>query len=364
MLIFPEIPLLIHDASLSVTLISILASLESLLSTSFQPNRTIIASFGFDEESKGLAAEALSQHLQSQYGPDSISMIIDEGETITSKDTPISEGGIGLSFASPAVAEKGYEDIKMSVLTPGGHSSQPPKHTGIGYLALLVAELERNPHEYDIGLDNPYLGFLQCVRDAPTLKKELKKSLIKLEKLQLKLKNQKGKLNKKDQKKLDKLKVELLDNLEEDEKLAFVTSQAVDLISGGVKINALPELSTATINHRISITSSVSKLRSRISSVLLPLTKELNLSLNAFNDSSLSNSVEGKANGLVVLEDAWGSALEPAPFTPLADDDGAIAKPFELLSGVIRKNWKEVDDKSGELKSILVAPTLMEGNTE
>ena len=35
----------------------------------------------------------------------------------------------GMVFAMPAVAEKGYMDIRMEVLTPGGHSSKPPKHT-------------------------------------------------------------------------------------------------------------------------------------------------------------------------------------------------------------------------------------------
>lgn len=36
------------------------------------------------------------------------------------------------------------------------------------------------------------------------------------------------------------------------------TTQAVDLIQGGVKVNALPELAWAVINHRISVIRSAS----------------------------------------------------------------------------------------------------------
>ncbi|KAG2153818.1 hypothetical protein DEU56DRAFT_907297 [Suillus clintonianus] len=49
------------------------------------------------------------------------------------------------TLKSTAVAEKGYSDIRVDVLTPGGHSSRPPKHTGIGILASVVTELEASP---------------------------------------------------------------------------------------------------------------------------------------------------------------------------------------------------------------------------
>jgi len=35
----------------------------------------------------------------------------------------------GSVVALPAVAEKGYIDIELSVASPGGHSSIPPEHT-------------------------------------------------------------------------------------------------------------------------------------------------------------------------------------------------------------------------------------------
>jgi len=35
----------------------------------------------------------------------------------------------GSVVALPAVAEKGYIDVQLSVASPGGHSSIPPEHT-------------------------------------------------------------------------------------------------------------------------------------------------------------------------------------------------------------------------------------------
>ena len=65
--------------------------------------------------------------------------------------------------ALPAVVEKGYIDVHLTVKSPGGHSSLPPKHTvgtvvscswknsktyliqTIGLLAAFITEIEANP---------------------------------------------------------------------------------------------------------------------------------------------------------------------------------------------------------------------------
>jgi hypothetical protein len=35
----------------------------------------------------------------------------------------------GIVFATPSTSEKGYLDVKITLSTPGGHSSVPPPHT-------------------------------------------------------------------------------------------------------------------------------------------------------------------------------------------------------------------------------------------
>lgn len=47
----------------------------------------------------------------------------------------------GTIFAIPAIAEKGYLDIKIEVTTPGGHSSLPPEHTVRLVASLALREI-------------------------------------------------------------------------------------------------------------------------------------------------------------------------------------------------------------------------------
>jgi Gly-Xaa carboxypeptidase len=49
---------------------------------------------------------------------------------------------------------------------------------------------------------------------------------------------------------------ELFERIRSFESLAG-TTQAIDLVSGGVKINALPEQARAVVNHRIATDRSV-----------------------------------------------------------------------------------------------------------
>ena len=56
------------------------SSIETLIHNGFEPARTIVLSFGFDEEVSGAqGASALSEYLLSEYGEDGIAMLIDEG---------------------------------------------------------------------------------------------------------------------------------------------------------------------------------------------------------------------------------------------------------------------------------------------
>jgi Gly-Xaa carboxypeptidase len=56
------------------------SSIEMLINNGFEPARTIVLSFGFDEEVSGTrGAQALSEYLLSEYGEDGFAMLIDEG---------------------------------------------------------------------------------------------------------------------------------------------------------------------------------------------------------------------------------------------------------------------------------------------
>lgn len=90
------------------TLIGILEAVELLIDAGFEPKRTLVLSFGFDEEISGRrGAGHLAAALIERYGKDGAAIVIDEGSGITSS--------WGSTFALPGVGEKGYMDVEIIV---------------------------------------------------------------------------------------------------------------------------------------------------------------------------------------------------------------------------------------------------------
>ncbi|EJD07384.1 Zn-dependent exopeptidase [Fomitiporia mediterranea MF3/22] len=313
-------------------LIASMTAVETLLSIDFQPERSIVLAMGIDEERGGVyGATAIRDHLLSTYGKNAFSILIDEGGGYSEK--------FGATIATPAVAEKGKLDVRVQISTPGGHSSVPPPHTSIGILSRLITELEDNPHPTQLRREGTYYQQLQCLGEhAPSLPATLKKLI-------------KASLH--DNTALKQLQNELEKNFRE-ARPSTGTTQAVDIIHGGVKSNALPEQAYAIVNHRIADYSSVAELEARFTSIVAPLAKQFNLSLDAFGDDSLSLDFKD-ANGHVALSDAYGSALNPAPVSPTFGNG-----PWDLLSGSILYTFMTNQRSSdlSESEKFAVAPGL------
>lgn len=150
------------------------------------------------------------------------------------------------------------------------------------------------------------------------------------------------------------------------------TTQAVDLIQGGVKVNALPERAEATVNHRIStdryefpslwldrlyadllFCSNTEANARHFIKTITPIALKYNLALEAFG-SNITETLSDSPAGTIRLSDPWGKWLDPAPVTP------TDAAPYKLLSGTIRQTWNTGRGKaSGE--PIYVAPSMMGG---
>ncbi|KAG6374707.1 hypothetical protein JVT61DRAFT_4077 [Boletus reticuloceps] len=310
-----------------------LTAIETLLERGFEPSRTVLLAFGIDEEAGGkVGAGAINKYLIETYGPDSIAMIVDEG------------GGYddlgGTVFATPAVAEKGYMDIRMDVLTPGGHSSRPPKHTGIGILADLITELEVHPHEPELVRGRTYHQGLECRAKYDT------SFPVSMRKLVQQSQTSDAKLR------------ELQDLLIDFDPMFYAmsgTTQAIDLVGGGVKVNALPEAVWAIANYRIVDHSSPAELTDRFIDTTLPVAAKHNMTLEAFGKMVGS---QGPSWGTIRLSDAFDSALIPAPVTPTTG-----SRPYELLSGTIRSTLQTHLRKDGFPMTAVVSPGLMTGNT-
>ncbi|OCH93649.1 carboxypeptidase S [Obba rivulosa] len=312
-------------------LIGVMSTVENLLENGFKPTRSVVLAFGFDEETSGLhGAAAIADYLLETYGENGFALLVDEG------------GGFGNQFggvfANLAIAEKGYIDVRVEVTSPGGHSSVPPPHTTIGILASLLVHFEENPYEVKLARGTPMYLKAQCLAaHAPVLPKDIRKAIKKASKSDRALREA----------------GDALFELDGDFRAFTGTTQAIDLINGGVKTNALPEQAWAVVNHRIATDSSVDEVKKHDTALLKSLAGDFNLSITAFGDEL---SQDAPAYGTLTLSDAWGTALEPAPDTPVD------AAPYTLLSGTIKAAYNSHRSLNGD--NIIVSPGIMSGNTD
>ncbi|KAI0251422.1 carboxypeptidase S [Lactifluus subvellereus] len=314
-------------------LIGILSSIETLLEKDFEPTRTIVLAFGFDEEASGLqGARNLSIAMLEKYGENSMALLVDEGGIFGEMS--------GSVIALAATAEKGYLDTKVAVSTAGGHSSVPPPHTGIGILSRLLVEYEGNPTEAHLERGTPVYSTVQCVGEhAKDFPSDLRALIEASAYSDLALQRLGAKLTE--------------DNIL---RALIGTTQAIDLVQGGVKSNALPEEAWAVVNHRIATQSSVAAVQQRDTDALKGLANEFNLSFTAFG--SLVSPEGGPTEGTLTLTDAYGTALEPAPMTPTNEDSA----PWQLLSGTIKATYNAQRGLEGD--NVVVSPGVLSGNTD
>ncbi|KAF2830316.1 vacuolar carboxypeptidase-like protein Cps1 [Ophiobolus disseminans] len=307
-------------------LIGILSAVEALIEADFKPKRTLILSFGFDEEISGReGAQSLAEFLLQRYGHGAIAAIVDEGA--------VNVESWGMNFALPGVAEKGYVDVDIVVRMPGGHSSIPPLHNGIGVASELITVIEANPYEPYLYDENPYLGLLECgAEHAPHFPPKLKHLLNKHASRSTCSKNSKT----------DHLALEAA-KAGPGVKYLFTSSVAVDIIHGGVKNNALPERTQITVNHRINVGSSSAVIRAHISALAADVARKYNLTLHAFNGTESPSSITLSHRDTL---------LEPAPVTPTAVHG---TTPFSILAGTTRALYG---------KELLVSAGIMTGNTD
>nr|XP_018266697.1 uncharacterized protein I303_00672 [Kwoniella dejecticola CBS 10117]OBR88855.1 hypothetical protein I303_00672 [Kwoniella dejecticola CBS 10117] len=275
------------------TLVAILAATERALSEDFKPERLVV---GFDEEIGGeRGANELAKVIHKRYGTDGISLIVDEGFTGVDVE-------YDTSFARLGVAEKGCLTVTIDVSTPGGHSSRPPRHTGVGVMSRLLVEMENNPNMPQLKEGNPLLSYLECAAEYGNMEDNLKK-MVREEKCWPALAEQMG-----------------------DDRILqtfLKTTQAVDIVNGGIKYNALPEYVTSMTNYRIDFFETTQDTFSRLEKILRPIADEYNMTFIPYGEDS-------DVHQNVIRLDTFGIVLEPAPLTP------AIGPAWDLMGGTIR----------------------------
>lgn len=312
------------------SLVGILEAVELLIDAGFAPKRTLVLSFGFDEEiSGGEGAGQLAPAILGRYGKDGVAIIVDEGSGIVKQ--------WGTLFGTPAVAEKGYIDVDVVVRMPGGHSSIPPKHNGIGIMGELITAIEAHTYQPHLHDENPYLGALQCgAAYSAEFPSKLKKELRRRGTKNVESCHQEDRLALEAAKESDMI------------KYFFTTSVAADLISGGAKINALPERTVLTVNHRVNVGDRTSDVKNHLTGVAAKVANKYNLTLHSFPEDG------GETPSSITLKVAFGATLEPAPVSPTSVIEGET-NAWSVLAGTTRALYGE---------ELIMAPGLSTGNTD
>lgn len=317
------------------TLIAVLEALETLLSEDYKPKRTIIASFGADEERGGPSTtKYLAQHIRDVYGDDSMLLIVDEGGKVE-------EVGDQL-VAVPSTGEKGNIELSVKLNTKGGHASVPPDHTGIGIAAEFIAWVEANPYKPALTDKSPFFHTTQCIAKVDdNMDDKLRHDIFKMGESSC-------------------ARNRVIDTLSQDlsQRYLMQTSQAVDIIRAGVKINALPEEVDILIDSRIGVESDSSEVKNHISQLAAAFAKEYKLRVEAFGETICDYSSD-EEDASVLNIDARMEVLEPAPISPSDVNDPA----WKILAGTIRHVFEDFADDSPE-DPVTVAPGIMSGNTD
>lgn len=324
------------------SLTALMSAVDALLDEDheWQPKRTLILAFGFDEECSGYrGAGFIGEFLTERFGDDGIAVILDEGGLGM---MPVGEDVL---YALPAVMEKGHLDIYFELSVKGGHSSIPFPHTAIGIIAEIVSALEAKPYEPELLKDSPVHRHMQCqARYSPDAMPDLT-DLIR-----------EGDLDG---------TAALLAEMNPAAQFMIQTSQSVDLIEGGQKINAMPEHVTLGVNYRVAPQDSIPQIQHNVLEYIREVVARYDLNVTAYDgdedykeyvaqlappDEVVDAAWEVDYNGTLVLE-----ASEKSNVTPVSPTSGPV---WDTFSGTIQHTY------AFEGGVVVPVGEIMTGNTD
>ncbi len=202
-----------------------LEAVDDLLQQGFKPTRSVYLAFGHDEEISGFqgAGEIAKWCAENVGARDCFEFVMDEGLFIIDGAVP----GHKKPVAFICTAEKGYISVELSVETPPGHSSNPPRETAIGILSQAVKRIENNPMPayFDGPARSMFTGLVDNMATA------LKVIIANLWLFSPLMKLVFGKLHA--------------------TNTLVRTTSALTIFNAGVKDNVIPSTARAIVNHRV-----------------------------------------------------------------------------------------------------------------
>ncbi|KAF9552726.1 carboxypeptidase S [Agrocybe pediades] len=304
--------------------IGILTAVEHLLASNWSPKRTIVLSFGQDEEISGpRGANNIAKHLESIWGKGGIGMIVDEGGM--GVDTVY-----GTQFALPGIAEKGYLNTIVDVDMLGGHSSIPTDHTSIGILSKIVSSVEDSTaFQPQINTASPMWGYLTCLAqhgDAKEVPSWIKRGVHAKHP------------------KMDEI-ADKFAQMSPGNRYLIQTSKAATIFNAGLKSNALAENARVLFNSRIDIFSSPEEVQKIFRGLIKPIAKKYSLLFEGDDVSSGKPSI-----GNITI--TWNSPHVASPISPFHLDTSPA---WRIFSQAVQASFGE---------DVVTAPSAMTGNTD
>ena len=255
-----------------------LEAVEYVLGHDGQPERTVIVCMGQDEETLQTGARTMGEELARRGIECEFSL--DEGFYQVSDLTPF--GAPGRRGLMVFLAEKGYADVRLTVRSAGGHSSNPFGGTSLAVLSRAVARVA----EADWGCEvTPLLRQMLAAMGVPE-------------------------------------PVDPHEFLSNRELFPYVTTTcAPNMICGGSpQANVMPQDMTATVNFRLLTGTTVADVVTRVRELVADLPVEVELVADTANDPSELSVFEGAgAAGITAAAERYfcdPATGEPLPVVP------------------------------------------------
>jgi carboxypeptidase PM20D1 len=224
-------------------LVGLMEAIDALARAGFQPKRTVYLVSGHDEEAGGTGAKSIAT-LLGQRGVKAL-FTIDEGSAVV-LDEPVTQGPAALV----GIAEKGYGTIKITANAEGGHSSMPPKETGVINLSKALVAINDHPFPLEVkGPGAAMLATLTASKGGTT-----KVAMANLWAFESLITSRAG--------------------AKPSGAAMFHTTIAPTMLEGSPKENVLPQSASGLINYRIAPWNSSADVMARAKSAVgkLPVT--------------------------------------------------------------------------------------------
>jgi carboxypeptidase PM20D1 len=271
------------------SLVGLFEAIETLAAANFQPRRTVILVAGHDEEVRGVGARAAADLLRSRGVK--AQFVLDEGLVVIA-DNPVTNGPLALV----GVAEKGYATLVVTAKATGGHSSAPPKETGVETLAKAVLAITGKP--FPMKFDGPGAAMMETV--APHAAFPVKMAVANRWLFEPLLVSQAG--------------------ATPGGAALLHTTIAPTMLKGSPKENVLPQEATAWINYRIAPGDTSAKAMAQAKAAVgdLPVTLAWRTTPDEPSPVSSSSS-EGWKAVAAVAGDVTGAPVAPGLVTAGTD---------------------------------------------